>query len=273
MAKRESSPQCRYTYQFLFQVRNKLTGTASRFSLCNVWTVQVDEIDLINETRALIMARASADSPVAIVVELPSGQVVDHFGCFLPALSPDHNFLAFVKSFPGHPGPVEITAEYIVYDLRRSPEYNRPEFKPGVTYDVGWPVYPPGATNAVGENILPQGSPYHSWTSRGLFWLGDVVLAFSDFFEGQNKLVVVDLSHGVRAPQVQTVGLDPAQLVDLDRCKKASAPSDFKVWSEEPAGLLRVSQISTVPGMPGRACLYFVSSPCLRYTNFMVKVP
>ncbi len=49
--------------------------------------------------------------------------------CFMPALSPGHRFLAFLKDFPGYPGPVQITAEYIVYDLTRSAEYNRPHFK------------------------------------------------------------------------------------------------------------------------------------------------
>ena len=261
LAKRETSSQCTYAYQFLFRVKNKLSGAVSQFTLCNVWTVQVDEIDLVNETRALIMVRASADSPVATIVELPSGKVVDHFYCFLAALSPDHHFLAFVKSFPGHPGPVAISHEYIVYDLTRSGEYNRPQSKPGVKYDAGWVVYPPEATNAVGENILPEGSPYHVWSSRGLFWLDDVTLTFADFFQGENLLVAANLSRGAGNPEVRTLNLDPSQLVDLDQCKKYTAPSDFKIWSEEPAGLIHVTQISPVPGRPGVACLYFIFKP------------
>lgn len=270
LSKTESSPEC--PSQFLFQVRNKESGANSHFTICN-GSLQVDEVDIISGTRALILSRASANFPEATVVELPSGKVVDHFASFRPALSRDHHLLAFLKDFPGHPGPVEITDEYIVYDLTRSATYNRPQFKPGVTYDTGWPVYPLGATNAAGENILPQGSPYHSLASQRLFWLGHYTLAFADFFEGQNRLVVVSLSHGVKDPEVRTLDLDPTELVDLDRCKKASAPSDFERWSKQPAGLIHIEQIDPVPGNPGMACLYFVPSPCLRYTSLRVNLP
>lgn len=271
LEKRESSPEC--GNQFLFQVTNKQTSATSQFMLCDPRTVQVDEVVVVTNRKAVVLGRAGASFPVVTVVELPSGEVVDRFSCQSPALSPGHRFLAFVKSFPGHPGPVVISFQYIVYDLTRSADYNRPKFKPGVKYDAGWPVYPPGATNAVGENVLPEGSPRHGWSSRGLFWLDDQTLAFTDFFGGHNRLVVVDLSPGIREPDVRTLDLDPAQLVDLDQCKKSAARSDFETWSKEPAGLIRVQQIDPVPGKPGMACLYFVPSPCLRYASIMVKLP
>jgi hypothetical protein len=264
-------------HKFTFSVKNGRTGALWRFTLGDTalpfQPLQIDAVDLINPTRALILGRVAATSPVVSVVELPSGKVEDHFTCFMPALSPGHQFLAFIKNFPPHPGPVEISNEYIVYDLTQSAEYNRPHFKPGVTYDAGWPVYPPGAANAVGESVLPEGSAYHTCTSRGLFWLDNNNLAFTDLFQGENRLVVVNLSRGVRDPDVRTSILYPSELVDLDRCKKASAPSDFEKWSEEPAGLIHVQQIEPVPASPGMACLYFVSNPCLRYPSLMVKLP
>jgi hypothetical protein len=272
LTKSEGAAKCPSQVALLFQARNKQTGATSQFKICNE-TAQVDEVNFINSTRALVLGRVGSSFPVASVVELPSGKVEDHFWCFLPMLSPHHRFLAFVKEFPPRPGPAVISDEYVVYDLTRTAEYNRPHFKPGVSYSPGWPVYPPGATNALGENVLPQGSPAHSRTSRYLFWLDDSKLSFTDFFQGQNLLIVANLSRGVRDVNVRTLALDPAQLVDLDQCKKSTAPSDFEVWSKEPAGLIRVAEIDPVPGKPGMACLHFVPSPCLRQTDLMVKLP
>jgi hypothetical protein len=257
---------------FVFRLKNKRSGAISHFKLGNEMH-QLDEIDFVNDTRAVLFGRMAASSPIVVVVEVPSGRVQDRFSCFIPAISPNHRFVAFVKNFPGHPGPVEITYEYIVYDLTRSPEYNRPQFKPGVTYDAGWPVYPSGATNAVGENVLPQGAPYHSMTSRHLFWLNDQTLAFSDFFEGYNRLVVVNLSGGIKKASVHTVDLIASQFVDLERCQKSTAPSDFEVWSKEPAGLIHINQIEPAPNQPDKVCLYFDPGPCLRYVSFMTTLP
>ncbi len=272
LVRAQAARECLNQVAFLFHVRDKRNGTTSQFRLCNE-TAQVDEVDLINGARALVLGRVTGSVPVANVVQLPSGKVENHFECYRPALSPLHHFLAFVKMFPPHPGPVAIRFDYIVYDLTRSPEYNRPHFKPGLRYDAGWPIYPPGATNADMENVLPEGSPANSPTSRSLFWLDDNTLAFGDFFEGHNRLVVADLTGGVTSPDVRTSDLDPSQIVDLDRCKKSTAPSDFEVWSKKPAGLIQIKQIDPVPERPGMACLYFVSTPCLRFTDLMVKLP
>jgi hypothetical protein len=228
---------------------------------------------LVKPSKALVLGRAGHSFWLANVVELPSGKIVDHFTPFRPVVSPGNRFLAYLKDFPPRPGPVTISHEYIVYDLSRSADDNRPRFKPGITYDAGWPVYPPGAKNARGENVLPEGSPTHSLTSASLFWLDNDTLAFTDYFQGQNLLVVVNLRRGVSDASVRTLSLDPDQLVDLDQCKKSTAPSDFEVWSKEPAGLISVEQINRVSGKPGMACLYFVPSPCLRQSHLMVKLP
>lgn len=267
-----AGPEC--LTAFLFRARSKQNDAVSQFRICNE-TTRVDEVDVVNESRALVLGRVTSSAPVANVVDLPSGKVEDHFGCVRPALSPSHRFLAFVKDFPSHPGPVAINFEYIVYDLTRSAEYNRPHFKPGVRYDAGWPVYPPGATNAQMENVLPEGSEVNSPTSPRLFWLEDERLAFGDFFQGHNRLVVANLSRGVKDVDVRTLDLNPSELVDLDQCKKAAAPSDFEEWSKEPAAMIHVTQIEPVADQPGMACLYFDPfwAQCLRYRSLMVKLP
>lgn len=175
--------------QFSFKLTRRHGGGDSNFAFCN-YTEQVDEIDLIGEARLLVLGRAAASAPVASILDLPSGKIVDHFMCFMPAVSPDHHFLAFVKSFPGHPGPVEISAEYLVYDLTRSPEDNR-HVPNSLDSDAGQVAYPVGAPNTPGSNILPEGQPYHRWASRGLFWIDRLKFAFGDEFGGHTALVVV----------------------------------------------------------------------------------
>jgi hypothetical protein len=262
-------------FSFSFEVTDKQDSRRSHFGLCTQ-ILQIDEIDLVEPSRALIMGRITGGSPpVATIVELPSGVVEDQFGCYVPVISPDHRHLAFVKNFPAHPGPVGISNEYIAYDLAHSAEDNRPHLKPGTEYDAGWPVYPPGATNTAMENILPEPNlPAHSLSSSRLFWLDNQRFAFADYFKGTVRLVVANVVHGVRDPDVRTIILDPSQFVDLgDKCEKGTAPSDFEAWSREPARFIRVRQIDPVPTNGGAACLYLVNGPCLKQSHLMVNLP
>jgi hypothetical protein len=277
LVKRERYSSCIYGGVFLFSLKSGRSGAASQFRLCTE-ALQVDEIDLVSGTRALILGRAGANFPTADVVELPSGKVLDEFSCFMPMASPGHRFLAFLKSFPGHPGPVAVGAEYIVYDLTRSAVYNRPHFKPGTTYDEGWPIFPPGATNATGENLKPGlDSPVHWVSSARLFWLDPRTLAFADFFPGRDRLVVVDLRNGIKKPTIRTLELDPSEIVDLGGCRTLVAPSDLKSLSRDPAALVRVTSVNTLAGSPGVLCLHFsavnLPAACLKRSDLMVRVP
>jgi hypothetical protein len=266
---RAASPGCPSSYQFLFHANSKVNKTITKFTLCNE-TAQIDEVDLISPARVLVLGRLAANAPMANVLELPSGRVVDHFMCFMPAVSPSHHFLAFLKSFPGHPGPAMISAEYLVYDLTRSPDDNRPRLSSGIS-DAGWPVYPLGATNAPGSSVVPQGEPYHSWTSQGLFWIGSDKLTFADLFEGHNRLVLVDLSGGIRDLRVHSVDLEPSQFVDLSQCKQSFSQSDFEKLSQEEAGLIEIAAIES--SKPGWVCLRFVPNRCLKYASRVIRLP
>lgn len=258
--------------QFTFRVDDLSRRALSSFLLCNE-TEQVDEIDIINSSRVLVLGRVGANFPIANIIELPSGRLVDQFPCFDPIISPDHRFLAFIKSFPGHPGPVAVSNEYLVYDLTKGASYNRPGFKSGVTYDLGWPVYPPGATNAVGENLIPGlDSPAHLLMSTRLFWLDSETFAFSDLFSGQNRLVVVNLRLGIRSPLVRTLNLNTLGLIDLRRCQATSSPSDFERWSKDPAVLIRVGLIARITSESKTLCLHIVPHPCVTVRSVEVAV-
>lgn len=267
--------------KFTFEVANTKRGAVSRLSF-SAWSAnssalqvnQIDEIAVIpGQNRFLVLGRAGASSSEADLIGLPSGEILDRFPCFMPVVSPDRRLLAFVKPFPGHPGPVTVTAEYLVYDLTRSPSYNRPHFVPGVTYDAGWPVYPPGATNAVGSNLVPGlSSPFHWLSSKGLFWLDARRLTFTDRYNYQESFVVVDMSYGIHSPLARTEVLNPSDLVDLQKCKTNYSPDDYARMLRDPSGLIDVQQISLAPKWPGHVCLRFQPNPCLTQPELALEV-
>jgi len=264
--------------RFTFQAENRQTRTVSSFTVPTgtvpFQPLQVDELDVVADDRLLMLGRVGASFSVAGLAQLPSGKVLDSFPCFMPEISPDRRFLGFIKSFPGHPGPVAVSDEYLIYDLEEGAAYNRPHPSSGVRYDAGWPVYPPGATNAASENLVPGlDSPAHTLASRGLFWVGETMLAFVDFFPGQSTLVTVNLDRGVRAPETDTQLLDASQVLELSQCQGSTAPSDFARWSQDPALLMKVDNIVRAPLNANELCLRFVSNPCLRMQVLAIPVP
>lgn len=244
--------------QFTFELKNVTTSGVLQIKLY-AWAPpseallvnQIDQMDIF-EGKLLILGRAAANSSEASVVDIPSGKILDRFPCFMPVVSPDHRFVAFLKSFPGHPGPVSVGAEYLVYSLAQNGAYNRPHLEAGKAYDAGWAVYPPGATNASGENLVPGlDSPVHWISSARMFWLDAETLAFTDRYPGESRLVVVNLSRGPQLPLVRTEALNPSDLVDLEHCRNNYSAGDWKGVSSDPSGLIRVLEISSAPERPG----------------------
>jgi hypothetical protein len=257
--------------QFRLEVKNKNSGSVSQLAL-NAWggatgqaleLNQIDEMGIF-ENKLLILGRASANSSEADILELPSGKALDRFPCFMPVVSPDNQFVGFLKSFPGHPGPVSVSAEYLIYSLAHIPTGSSPVRA----------VYPPGATNAPDSNLVPGlDSPVHWISSEHLFWLDAQTLAFADRYQGEQHVVVVDLSHGIPAPIVRTETINLGDLIDLENCRKQYSPGDFTNVSRDPSSLVHVQGISHVLQSPGYLCLRFQASPCLARTELTVQAP
>lgn len=266
--------------QFEFEIRNVATKATSHITV-PAWgpdknALQLHQIDQVNifADRLLVVGRQTANFSEADVLELPSGIIVDQFRCFMPAVSPDRHFIAFIKPFPGHPGPVSVTAEYLVYDLTESPEFNRSRSKSGVTYDAGLPVYPPGATNAPGSNVVPgTDSPVHWIASDQLYWLDPTTLAFADRYEREVDLVTVKLRGGLYSPQARTAVLNRSLLLDLSQCRNRYSDEDMKKIAHDPSALIHLQQIAPAAGHPGYVCLRLETSACLTTASLMVKVP
>lgn len=276
----EWSPSAWPPQHFTFELKNQTTGASSQMRL-SAWDPaseglrlnQIDEMGIFAD-KLLILGRAAANSSEAAIVELPTGRILDRFPCFMPAFSPDHQFLAFLKSFPGHPGPSSVTAEYLVYSLALSPDENRAHSEPGVAGDAGWAVYPPHAINAAGSNLVPGlDAPVHWISSARLLWLGVQTLVFTDHYPNEDTLVAVDLGKLVRPPIVRTKTLNPNGLIDFGRCKSSYSAEDLKRLSSDPSALIRVLQIAPIPGAPGWVCLRFEPHPCLAHSELALKLP
>lgn len=256
--------------QFTFAVKNEKTTAAGQLTF-DAWgssdSLQVNQIDEIHifGDKLLIIGRAGANSSEADVVELPSGKILDRFPCFMPAVSPGSRFVAFLKSFPGHPGPVSVSAEYLVYSLVDGPASRGAHLRA---------VYPPGATTAPGGNLLPGlDSPVHWISSERLFWIDADTVAFTDHYPGQDELVLVNLGDAVQAPDVRTETIPADKLIDLDRCRSRYSAADLESISRDPSGLIRVKEIALISKESGYLCLRFDTSPCLTRTEFTVKAP
>jgi len=269
----ESCPGCPAGVAFVFEVEDKISRQVSSFRVANQ-TSQVAEVIPIGASKALVLG-TSAAGDVATVVALPSGRVLDSFLCAGPSISPDHRFLAFVKWRPAHlPPDVEVSNEYLVYDLLRDAGFNRPAAKRGVKYDAGWAIYPPGATNAELENLVHGAAiaEAHALISP-LLWLdGKNLLTFVDRSGGAIRLVLADVAEGVNRVKVRALPLDTRKIVDLSSCQNRVAPSDFKKWSEDPAQLVFVTAIATSLQSPGSVRLEFSPQPCVLAKTLDVRL-
>lgn len=233
---------------------------------------QVDELDIVRESRLVIFGRNTADAVLVNIVELPKGGELDNFMCYDPVLSFDHRFVAYLKPFPGHPGPIDITNEYAVYDLTESAASNRLHLKDGIVYDAGIPVYPPGATNATGEFAAPDEWSAHVIASAGLFWLSQTdKVAFVDRWRGTDSLVIADVGQGLRQPKLNVQALNTGNMVDMADCRDKVAPSDFENWSKDPAVLIAVTDIFVASSGGPEVRLTLAPHPCL--TSTVVDVP
>jgi len=155
---------------------------------------QVDEIEFTANGRIVILGHVNGSVRQAVVVDPVKQALIDRFYCYEPVLSPNKRFLVFVKFFPAH--FVEgVTYQYLLYDLKKSPEANRPKNTTvSDPENVGRPLYPLSAKNQFGDNTGQPASEVHMLASGTFFWSADSRrVAFADSHQGVVTLVVVSL--------------------------------------------------------------------------------
>lgn len=242
---------------FIFELKDKRQGTKKSFRVSND-TAQVDEIVVINSSRAIVLGSASGTVRVVNVIDLRAGSVIDFFYCHFPSVY--GRFIAYVRFVPRYfAQPGLWSYVYLVYDATASPAQNR--LYHGRRFEdsekVGIPIYPlENFERKVYEPVIASEEDTHQLASDGLFWLQEGVVAFVDRWKKMNHLVVVDVRFGITQPKIKVIPIDTAAVLDLTRCG-----DDV----EHPENLIHVQEIYVPKQKAGYVRLHF--SPrdsCLR---------
>ena len=193
------------------------------------------------------------------VVDLKTQKVIDSFYCFYPSVSPDGQFVAYNEWFPLHPDPYHPSSVYYIYDLTKAPDENRMKPEPNQKgnpnpFDAGCPVYPKGSGRKPASNLVEDPTLAHSMVSRGMFWLDhEHIFTFVDQCSGINKIVMVDVTQGIREMRLSERAIDRNDVIDpakAEKCAKSSETSFYVVdmyVPEDRPGMLDIQFDSFVP--------------------------
>jgi hypothetical protein len=104
---------------------------------------QLNRIVPAPRNEAVLIGMASGLVYEIVIVDTVNSQIVDHFWCYAPDVSPSGRLIAFIKFYPPQ-FVADVTDIVMIYDLKRGAAGNRssgPDTVPDI--DVGMRVYPP----------------------------------------------------------------------------------------------------------------------------------
>ena len=159
---------------------------------------QVDVIRRVAKSKAVVIGMVNGDVSEVVVLNLYPLRLIDKFLAYVPGISPDGAFVAFIKFYPPH-FVENPTDKYMLYDLRLSASANRPV---GVAVsddvNVGIVVYPTHESNQDADNTGVPESEIHRIASEGFFWTPDSKdYLFADEHAGMTSAVFVSVPKNV----------------------------------------------------------------------------
>jgi len=138
--------------------------------------------------------------------------VADSFSASDPAMSPDQHWIAYRQFYPPQ-SEINISEEYLLYDLNASASANRHNLTPYTIDSIGWAMYPalPGGA-PVDRGDIPE-SKRHEWRSKSFFWGPDSrSVVFADSVGKNLSLVVVLVASD--KPQAYTHAVSTVEICD-----------------------------------------------------------
>jgi len=200
---------------------------------------QVDEIRRAVSGKLVVRGMVNGAGSEIAVVDVASAKLLDRFVCYLPSISPDGRYIAFIKFYPAH-FTEGADDHYMLYDLARSAEGNRPAGVPAEDWDtVGFCLYPIGVGNQSADNLRrPEGTRHMS--RSGFFWSAHGQVAFADQVEGEPdvRVLLVTVEDGVAGriraidqpatalcPEKGTAGLTCTPLVEMIEFRQEPEPN------------------------------------------------
>ena len=148
------------------------------------------------------------------IFDLPSRSLSDRFWAIAPALSPDGQWVAFVRFYPMG-GVSGVESQYRLYHLAQSPAQNRAAFAgvaagdigPSALQDVGFALYPSYGGQSAPDNVGVADRLGHRHAS-GLFWSADSKsVGFVDVRGGKARTVVTTLAADASVSSVRSAAL------------------------------------------------------------------
>lgn len=132
---------------------------------------QVNRLFRDVQARIVVSAMVNGSSSEVLIIDR-SGRIADRFLCYLPSVSPDGHYVAYIKFYPSHFAE-GTTDKYMLYNLGKTPSENRnPITSLSEWISVGRTVFPPGTDNLPGDNTNQQEFDTHACASE-LFWSPD----------------------------------------------------------------------------------------------------
>jgi len=156
---------------------------------------QADEIRAARNGNLVVRGMVNGAVSEIAIINIIKLTIYDKFVCYLPSISPDGQYVAFIKFYPAH---FSNGAEdhYMLYDLGKSPSLNRPAHVPPDDWqNVGRAIYPIGVGNRPGDTTGIPEDARHGSASR-LFWIPNGrELFFADRVNsrGQIELLLADI--------------------------------------------------------------------------------
>ena len=203
----------------------ELSTKEERFVQLPEEMAQVDDIHKGVGNRLVVRGMVNGSGSEIVVIDRDSAKVIDKFVCYLPSISRDGRYIAFVKFYPSH--FAEGTDDhYMLYDVAKEPVENRPpEIASNDWKTVGKCIYPIGVGNKDNDNVGYSRGSEHSSRSE-FFWNPDqeqVFFADQLATAPQITLVLVDVA-GNGGIFVKTITQNAEQLCPVNTAGAAACP-------------------------------------------------
>ena len=220
---------------------------------------QVNEIRRVQDGKATVIGMVNGDVWEVVIVDLGHVTLSDRFLCYEPAVSPDGQYVSFVKFFPPHGGD-DPEYHYMLYDLSKDADANRPPGIPPTNWKtVGVTVYPTGVGNREFDTLRHPAPAAHMLSSEGFFWnpAGESFV-FADEYNGRISVVVVSIN----SQRLATTRV--ASAAELCGDASPSAGCSFRLvkveFGSEPSGPLTLAFEGTLRNIGQKRVLRFSSS-------------
>ncbi len=199
------------------------------------------------------------------IIDPQRGAVTDSFVAYDPMMSPNQRWIASRHFYALH-SEIQISEEYLLYDLNASASENRHDLTPYTTGDLGWAMYPAFPGNAPIDLADIPDANRHEWRSKSFFWAQDSqAVFFADSVGTRVSLVMVLVSSG--RPQAYTYPVSdlcagslgrgtPLTLTDVSSSSASGGALSILAMFDDSSAACRQLRLTSKDFKPARVEVY-----------------